>query len=66
MANPLDKVLSERINRTVEIETILFDMAAGKLALPTAQDCRVLAIRLGSPKKEWSDDIRNHEFKFKE
>ena len=58
----LDKSLSARISRSVDVEQILFDMANGKLALPNQQDCRVLALRLGTPKKEWSTQVADHEF----
>lgn len=59
----LDKSLSARISRTVDVEQILFDMANGKLALPDKQDCRVLALRLGTPKKEWSLSVAEHKFR---
>lgn len=58
----LDKQLSSRISRTVDIEDLLLKMANGKLALPDKQDCRVLSLRLGTPKKDWSDIVKNHEF----
>jgi hypothetical protein len=58
----LDKSLSARISRSVDVEQILFDMANGKLALPSKQDCRVLALRLGTPKKEWSAQVAEHKF----
>jgi len=58
----LDKLLSARINRTGDIEATLLEMATGKLALPTQQDCRVLALRLGTPKKDWTDIVKNHQF----
>lgn len=35
------------LNRRAEVETELFDMAAGKRPLPTAEDCRRMAIKLG-------------------
>lgn len=58
----LDKQLSSRISRTVDIEDLLLKMANGKLALPDKQDCRVLSLRLGTPKKDWSDIVKNHQF----
>lgn len=58
----LDKALSARITRSADVEQILFDMANGKLALPSKQDCRVLALRLGTPKKEWSVQVAEHKF----
>lgn len=43
------------LNRRVEIEQILLEMAAGKQPLPTREDCFVLAMKLGTPKEHWSD-----------
>lgn len=37
------------INRRAAVEAELFDMASGKKPLPTADDCRRLAIKLGVP-----------------
>jgi hypothetical protein len=39
----------DMINRRVPIEQVLLDAANGKCPLPTAEDCRSLAMRLGSP-----------------
>ena len=61
-ANELDKTLTRKINQSAEIEQILLDMAAGKLPLPSQQDCRVLALRLGTPKKEWSAAVAEHQW----
>lgn len=58
----LDKILNERIARSVEVEDVLYKIAAGKLAVPDATGFRVLAIRLGVPKKQWSDEVKNYEF----
>ena len=58
----LDKTLTARFQRTGEIEQILFDMANGKLPLPSQQDCRVLALRLGTPKAEWSKQVKDHKW----
>lgn len=60
--NDLDKILNERINRSVEVEDVLYKIAAGKLEVPDATGFRVLAIRLGTPKKQWSDEVKNYEF----
>lgn len=35
------------LNRRAEVEDELFKMARGKLPLPTADDCRRLATKLG-------------------
>lgn len=40
----------EELNRRVEVEQVLFNMAAGKRPLPTQEECRQLAIKLGTPK----------------
>ena len=37
------------INRRAAVEAELFDMASGKKPLPSADDCRRLAIKLGVP-----------------
>lgn len=37
------------LNRRVEVENILFAVAAGKRAAPSPQECRELAIHLGVP-----------------
>lgn len=58
----LDKMLSARINRSTDVESILIRMSKGKLPLPTKQDCLVLALRLGTPMKDWPDAISNHDF----
>lgn len=58
----LDKILNERISRSVEVEDALYKIAAGKLAVPDAEGFRVLAIRLGTPKKQWTEEVKNYEF----
>lgn len=37
------------LNRRVSVEQELFDCAAGKRPLPTAEQCREMALRLGVP-----------------
>lgn len=37
------------LNRRVEVEAQLFDAASGKAPLPTAQQCRAWAVKLGVP-----------------
>lgn len=39
----------DELNRRVEVEQVLFNMAAGKRPLPTQDECRALAIKLGTP-----------------
>lgn len=58
----LDKILTEHINRSVDIETLLIRMSKGLVPLPSQQSCRVMALRLGTPKKEWSDIVANHQW----
>jgi hypothetical protein len=58
----LDKMLNARISRSVDIETLLISMAQGKLPLPNHQDCRVMALRLGTPKAEWSGIVASHQW----
>lgn len=48
-ADRLDKILTERTNRCVEVEQVLLDAANGKRAPPDAAECRKLALRLGDP-----------------
>lgn len=39
----------QELQRRGAVEAELFDMAAGKKPLPTADDCRRLALKLGVP-----------------
>ena len=41
--------ISDIINRRVEVEQELLNIAAGKVALPDATRCRELAMKLGVP-----------------
>lgn len=61
-AAELDKMLSARVSRCGDIEAVLLNMANGKLPLPNQQDCRVMALRLGTPKKEWSEIVKNWQW----
>lgn len=45
----------EELNRRTQVEQWLFACAAGKKPLPDAATCRWLALRLGTPKRYWSD-----------
>jgi len=47
----LDAMLTDRINRSVPVEQELLDIANGKRPLPTAEDCRRMAMKLGVPTK---------------
>ncbi len=44
------------LNRRVEIENILGQIATGKRPLPDREQCRVLALKLGTPKEYWPDE----------
>jgi hypothetical protein len=44
------------LNRRVEIENVLAMMAQGKRPLPTREQCRIMALRLGTPKELWGED----------
>lgn len=57
----LDAQINRVLNERVDIENILSLVGAGKLPLLTARDCQVLAIKLGTPKKHWSDVIKNYK-----
>lgn len=37
------------LNRRVEVENVLADVSAGKRDLLTREECRALAIKLGTP-----------------
>jgi len=39
----------KELNRRVTVENILFSMAAGKRPLPDREECRKLAMKLGTP-----------------
>jgi NCAIR mutase (PurE)-related protein len=54
--------LSELINRRGIIEQHLFMIAAGKSPLPTAEDCKVMALKLGTPRSQWGDFLNNYEW----
>ncbi|HZR35164.1 MAG TPA: hypothetical protein VFA75_07295 [Nevskia sp.] len=46
------------INRRAEIEQYLLDCARGKHSLPDSEVCRRLALRLGTPKENWSEVLK--------
>jgi hypothetical protein len=41
---------ASRLNRCVEVENVLFAVAAGKRPMLTRDECRALAMKLGTPK----------------
>lgn len=49
---------SDSLERRVEVETYLFMCAHGKKPLPDANVCQWLAMRLGTPKRYWSDYLK--------
>ena len=50
----------EELNRRVEIENHLLEVAAGKKPLPDRNTCRILALRLGTPKASWSEQLKKN------
>jgi NTP pyrophosphatase (non-canonical NTP hydrolase) len=44
-----EKMLADRINRSVPVEQRLLDIANGKRPAPTGEDCRRMAMDLGVP-----------------
>lgn len=51
----------EGLSRRVATENVLFSYVE-KGAQPTTQDCRIMALRLGTPKELWSDVVKNHKW----
>lgn len=49
------------LNRRVAIENQLFKYVAAN-ARPTPEDCRIMALRLGTPKDMWSERVREHKW----
>lgn len=43
------RTVAEGLNRRVEVEQVLFDVAAGKRPMLTRDECRALAMKLGAP-----------------
>lgn len=43
----------QELSRRVDIENELLRVAAGKRGLLSADECRVLALKLGTPKEHW-------------
>jgi len=54
--------IASMLNRRVSIENHLALAYQGKLRLPTKEDCKVLALRLGTPRKYWNDYLVNYKF----
>lgn len=49
------------LNRRVEVENILLMMAQGRRQLPDQKECRILALKLGIPKRHWPEQCRKHK-----
>ena len=43
----------EELNKRVEIENDLLLISKGKKPLPTKDGCRIMALKLGTPKQYW-------------
>lgn len=54
--------LMEAINRRVDIETYMILASKGSLPLPDKEDCRMMALILGTPLRHWSKLLRKYEF----
>lgn len=48
-AADLDSVLTEHLKRSVKVEQTLLDIAAGRRQMLTPDECRTLALALGTP-----------------
>lgn len=46
----------KQINRRAGIECELLDIANGKRPLPSREDCRVMALKLGTPREYWLEE----------
>lgn len=60
--NSLDKLISDRMSRSSDIESYLLSVAEGKAPAPTPKDCRIIALRLGTPRDQWTDIVKNHKW----
>jgi hypothetical protein len=45
----LSKIWGQSLNRRAEVEQMMFDAASGKRSMPTAEELREWALRLGVP-----------------
>ena len=45
----------KELNRRAYIEEQLLLIAEGKRSLPTREECRILALKLGTPREHWSE-----------
>lgn len=54
--------MTTRMSRVVDIESHLIKVSSGQMPMLTKKDCRIVALRLGTDEKEWSDIVKNHVF----
>lgn len=54
----LRAIVAERLKRTVRVEQILLDVAAGRRAMLSLDEVRVLALGLGTPREAQGDAQR--------
>jgi hypothetical protein len=52
---------TERSDRSVDIENYLINASKGNKPLPNPEDCKIIALRLGTPESEWSEQVRKHK-----
>lgn len=57
-AAELDRLLTERLKRTTRVEQILLDAAAGRRPMLTQDECRTLALALGTPEEAQTAEQR--------
>lgn len=53
---------TERLNRIVDIENYLINASKGNRELPNAEDCKVIALRLGTPYEHWTDYLKKYKY----
>jgi len=53
---------AKMLNQRVDVENLLINVARGDHPPLTPEDCKVLALRLGTPRVHWSDYLKNHKF----
>lgn len=46
------------LNRRVEVENVLLSVAAGKRGPLSPDECRVLGLKLGTPREHWPKEWR--------
>ncbi len=50
--------LNDRVKRDAKIEKLLFDAAAGRRPLPTAEECHAWALAISTPSEYHSDVLK--------